>query len=111
MVDMKEVLTTMMRGWMIREASWDNVNGAYTKDEIEAMTEACDGDRLKGETLYFFSHWSNDIQSAAAHYGIAIIDGKVVDIPAPPTPDHWWDCETSQWREPFKDDVAKEAVE
>lgn len=91
---MKELLETMMKGWKLHEQSWDG--SAYTKSEIAAMIEVCEGDKLKGELLYLFSYWSNDIQAIAAFYGVGY-DGP---IPEAPGSEYWWDTKTKEWRRP-----------
>lgn len=107
----KSMLHTMFTGWQKREASWDG--DQYTLSEEEAMTEAANGDMLYGSLLHYFSHWSNDIQTAAAHYGIAFSNDEdkayhqlqIIDVPEPPSPDHWWD--KGEWKEPHPtDEVA-----
>lgn len=100
-VIMKELCRRMLDGWMIHEASWDPETNAYGCSDIDAMTAACGDDKVVGELLFLFSHWSNDIQSVAAVLGVAIIDGKVVDIPPPPSDQHWW--HNGAWQAPDGD--------
>lgn len=107
---MRLLLECMFTGWMIREKSWVDEDHKYTKTEEEAMIEACGGDKFKGELLVLFSYWSNDIQSVAAHYCVALIDGEVKGIDAPPTPEHWWDADDKCWREPEPRDDKVEVI-
>jgi hypothetical protein len=90
----KELLETMFKGWKLHEDSWNGTT--YNISDIDAMVMACDGDKLKGELLYLFSYWSNDIQSIAAHYGV----GYQGTIEPPPSADHWYDFKAKQWRAP-----------
>lgn len=112
---MRDILETMFRGWILHEASYEH----RTQSTIEAirspedaMAEACGGDRLAGELLCLFGHWTNDVTSIAAHYGLALArrqpDGtllhddcavdtlmrggvlEIVNIAPPPTPEHFW---------------------
>lgn len=106
---MRELLRAIFMGWQLHEASWDNEASEYTRELEDCMTEAC-GDKETGVLLYLFSYWSNDIQAVGAHFGVAIIDGKVVDIAPAPSPEHWWDCETSAWREPEPADAKVEVT-
>lgn len=130
---MADLLRIMFKGWMIREASYvrnpewqallDKPNrtaeedrqmtymsgGDYGKSEEDAMIEAADGNTNLGLLLHYFSHWSNDIQSIAAHYGIGLQrEGDVadadsqmvlVDVPPAPSPLHWWNDDA--WQEPI----------
>jgi len=110
----KELLERMFRGWIIYESEQELL-GQETQEPTlleEAMIRACEGDELEGHLLTLFSHWSNDVQSIAAHYGLAIgrkqpdgsilhedgtIDtllkgGKlvIVHIDPAPSPAHYW---------------------
>lgn len=104
----RELLTCMFNGWRLHEASWDKDARKYTLDLTDAMTQAAGGDKMLGNLLDLFSYWSNDIQSVAAHYGIAINeDGSVrTDVPPPPTPEHYW--HNNEWCPPFEQHMAKE---
>ena len=101
-VVMKEILRTMMTGWMIRENSWDDENSAYHVSEPEAMKQACHGDEKMARALSLFSYWSNDIQDVAAHYGIAFVDSEVKDIEPAPSPMHYW--HKGKWNAPDEDE-------
>lgn len=90
---MKELLETMFLGWKLHEQSWNEEEAKYKRSEVECMIEACNGDKLKGELLYLFSYWSNDIQQVAAHYGV----GYNGPIEMPPSADYWFDFKDMKW--------------
>jgi hypothetical protein len=105
---MKELLRTMFEGWILRDQEGEDPS----RTSEECMTKACGGDELKGHLLTLFGHWSNDIVSLAAHYGIGLArkqpdgsllheDGTVetllaggvltiIDVPPAPSPEHYW---------------------
>lgn len=97
MTDMKELLKQMFQGWILHENSWDSESHRYTRTAEDCMTEACGGDELKGQLLYLFGHWSNDIQCIAPFYGLALEhrpnSGPLYikeDVPPAPSPHHYW---------------------
>ena len=101
------LLDTMLRGWSIHEASYDKERNEYKKDQIECMVEAAEGNGMLGYLLHLFSHWSNDVQHVANHYGLAyecIGEHKGAPItvrrliPPAPREDAYW--ENGQWIEP-----------
>ncbi len=123
---MKELLTTMLTGWCLHEASYEQRTESHmeaTRSPEDGMTEACGGDELKGELLCLFGHWSNDIMSIAAHYGVGLArkqpDGTLVyedgtidtlllggvltvtEVPPAPSREHYWSG--GKWCEPFKE--------
>ena len=69
------------------------------------MIEACQGNEALGAMLYYFSHWSNDILSVAAGYGIGVKKTdenergfEVVELPPKPeTGKYWWNQEDWEW--------------
>lgn len=107
-LDMKPVLKAMLEGWCLMDNK-AGFKGTDVPDE-EKMAQACDGNLLDGQLLTAMSHWSNDILSLAAHYGLGVArqqpDGSlvyddgtvdtlllggtliVVDVPAPPS--YYW---------------------
>ncbi len=108
---MKELLTQLYQGVIIREDSYvrgeDGRDGYYPMSEEDAMIQACGGDVIRGNLLVLFNYWSNDISSMAAHYGVGLerqnadgtqwVDnyadlGKLVliEIPPAPSPDYYW---------------------
>ncbi len=118
-----DLFVTMFEGFKLHEESWvrnptyDQATendkpflsaGDYKLTEEEAMVQAAEGDKELGNILHLFAHWSNDVQSVAAHMGIGIerVDndehGSILrvrrDIPEAPSPDHWWD--EGKWNEP-----------
>jgi hypothetical protein len=99
MIDMKAVLHAMLSGWCLK-----NNMSEEEQDGMEDHTyflPYCDNDRATAECLYLFSHWSNDLLSVAADFGITteLIDGKfqVVDTPPRPSEKHWFDCGGYEW--------------
>lgn len=111
----RTLLKQMMQGWILHEASYyappagDDehdaiVVGTYSRDTTECMIEACGGDVLRGNLLDLFGHWSNDIQSVAAHYGLALrrdTENKLFideNIPPAPSPEYYW--HDDQWNGP-----------
>jgi hypothetical protein len=125
---MRSLLRTMFEGWILREQleSIDSID----KSPERAMVEACGGDVLRGNLLVLFSHWSNDVVSIAAHYGVGLArkqpdgsllheDGTVdtllkggeltiINVPAPPSPEHYW--HGGQWKAPEQEfDQSQEA--
>lgn len=109
---MQTLFRTMFKGWDLRESSWDpnkspNWNGdQYTRTPEECMTEAAGGDEHLGYILHLFSHWSNDIISMAAYYGVGIKSREgeftgfeVVDVPPAPGENYWWDDSGHTWKE------------
>lgn len=108
----KELISVMFQGWIIREASWVPAaedtqfsSGSYGKTEEEAMIEACQGDKSLGYLLHLFSYWSNDIQVVAPDYGIFLnleeteqgLRLFVDTVPAKPNHETWWDLEEGRW--------------
>lgn len=95
----RELLVVMFEGWRLHEASYHPPHG-YERDRVECMTEAAGGDRLVGELAHLFSHWSEDVISVAAHYGVGwLADGTFsTDLPPPPSQEHWWT--SGEWRPP-----------
>lgn len=104
----KALLSTMMKGWMIRENSWDPASASYKKEEEDAMIEAGASDQRLASLLVLFSYWSNDIQSVAAEYGIGLINDEVVDLPPQPDPSWWWDTQENKWCAPFPEYEVKD---
>lgn len=111
----KELLRMMFHGWVLREASMEQRTEhtlEATRSEEDAMAEACGGDKLMGELLVLFGHWSNDIVSIAAHYGLGLArrqpDGtllhddstvdtlmkggklEIIEVPPAPSREHYW---------------------
>jgi hypothetical protein len=121
---MRSLLRMMFTGWILHEESYEQRTESTiqaTRSEEDAMIEACGGDALLGQLLCLFGHWSNDVTSSAAHYGLEIVrvgpdgeewrldntldtllkPGKMKirdDVPAPPTGAHWW--HKGEWRAP-----------
>lgn len=87
---MKDLLTVMFTGWQLHEDSWDPAASAYNRSPEACMIEAAGNNENIGHLLYFFSHWSNDIVSMAAHFGVGIADGKIIEVPPPPHKDAFW---------------------
>lgn len=111
--EMKTLLRQMMAGFILHEQSWDEDEKEYTVPMEEAMRQACGGDARRGNLLYLFSYWSNDILAEAAHYGLALtrVDGRSVlreDVPPAPTPEHWWD--ENHWEAPLPRDPVDVAA-
>lgn len=106
---MKDLFRKMFNGWKIHEASW--TGEGYARDETDCMIEACNGNKIEGQMLSLFDHWSNDIQALAAHYGITVErnekDELVIreDIPSAPSPDHWWN--NGVWKAPEVDETLE----
>lgn len=100
------ILRAMFTAWKLHEASWDDRGSEYKRTEKECYLEAANGDAKWARLLELFSHWSNDIQDVAAHFGIAFDeDGNVSDNVSPaPSENHWW--HEHAWQAPF----AKEKV-
>lgn len=116
---MRTLLKQMMQGWILHEMSYvppatDDLPGGYCRDSVDCMIEACGGDALRGYLLHLFDYWSNDIQSVAPHYGIALVrdenNNLVIreDIPPAPSPDYYW--HNDQWNEPEKPTVIEIAA-
>lgn len=126
---MKTLLRQMFQGWINHEKA--STQGDVMVPGIPAepsMVEACDGDERKGLLLVLFGHWSNDILSIAAHYGLALArrqpdgtllhaDGtvdtllkggtlEIVDIPPAPSEDHYWYA--GEWKAPEPDMSGEE---
>lgn len=106
---MRQILEQMFTGWQIYHQSWDGEK--HTRDATDCMIEACDCDPLRGELLALFSHWSNDILSIAAHYGLAlhtdengVMTGVRTDVPPAPSPEHYW--YEGEWKAPDADDIT-----
>lgn len=119
---MKELLTQMFTGWILREQEGEMPDRFIE----ECMVEACGGDELRGHMLVLFGHFSNDIISLAAHYGIGLArkqpngtllhaDGTIdtllkggeltiIEVPPAPSRQHYW--YKGQWNEPPGDDLA-----
>lgn len=118
---MREMLKQMFTGWALREAAYDHDSQEYTRSEEDCMEQACDGDDLRAGLLVLFSHWSNDITSLAAHYGLELVrtapdgtwwrqDGTIdtllkpgaltvrEDVPPAPSLTHWWN--NGEWVDP-----------
>jgi len=119
---MKDLLKTMFEGWAIYQNSWTETDEGYREEMSmeQALTQACGGDVLKGNLLALFGHWSNDIASIGAHYGVGIakqkLDGTliyedgtvdtllrrgkmvVVEVPPAPTSDCYWFA--GEWKVP-----------
>lgn len=119
---MRDLLVKMFSGWILHEASYvprEEGPGSYSITLEEAMTEACAGDAREGILLSLFGHWSNDVVSMAAHYGVGLArrqpdgtmlheDGTVdtllkggqltmIVVPPPPSPAHYWSA--GAWQE------------
>lgn len=122
---MRDLLEKMFRGWILLEQSYvERVGGGtYTRTQEDCMVEACNNNVLEGHLLTLFGHWSNDVISLAAHYGLALArrqpddtllhdDGtvdtllkggklEIVYIDPAPTPEHYW--YKGQWNAPDPD--------
>lgn len=110
---MKEFLRNMMNGWV------DHINVGDPDVPLETHMLAYANDEREAYLLTLFSHWSAEIEAVAAHYGLGIvkitpegkevwsdstvdnylIEGthKVVDIPLPPSSNHYWHA--GRWQE------------
>lgn len=106
----RELLLVMFEGWRLHEASY--VDSEYTKTHLDASVEAAGSDVMLGTLAFLFGHWSNDVIAVAAHYGVGFAsDGTVTsDLPAAPTPEHFW--YEGEWRPPFddSDDIGEDIV-
>lgn len=119
---MAELLHTMFEGWIQHE---EDLKADEQAQIEESMIKVCGGDQMAGCLLALFSHWSNDVSSIAAHYGIVLArrqpdgtllhdDGtvdtlckggvlEIVYIGPAPSREHYW--HKGQWNAPdeFKD--------
>lgn len=122
---MRELLEKMLRGWVLYESeqATSEQEKQPSPELEEVMTRICGGNQLEGHLLTLFGHWSNDIISMAAHYGLALArrqpngdllhdDGtvdtllkggklEIVEIEPAPSLDHYW--YKGQWNAPDPD--------
>lgn len=121
--DIKQLLHTMFTGWILHEASYEQRTDSRieaTRSPEDAMIEACGGDEQLANLLCLFSHWSNDVTSVAAHYGLTLArrqpdgtllhpDGtvdtlikggvlEIVKIEPAPAPNYYW--HEGRWNAP-----------
>lgn len=131
MPTLTEVLEIMFDAWCLHENSYtphptdSTKNGAYQIDlHTACVTSAATHlgldsisryeARIVGSLVYFFNHWSNDIQSTAAHMGFGLArDANErlirVTVPAAPSADHYW--HGGEWKADLGDEVADVAAE
>lgn len=116
---MSVLLQIILEGMAIHENSYNN--GAYDVTRDEATSEAAKkilGDAAENALTGFFchlaSHWSNDVQTVAAYYGMELLRKEGLglfvsyDVPAAPSFEHYWD--DHQWiapRDEEETDVAR----
>lgn len=102
MIDYKELLTRMYKGWVIRENSWDSELEVYNKSENEAMLEACEGNEVEARLLTLFSFWSNDVQDVGLLLDIRLRRDEneklIIDsVPPRPSDQHVFDHTDGKW--------------
>lgn len=105
---MKAILALMFTAWADRQRP----DIVAVESEDETYARVCNGDEHKAQLLLLFSHWSNDIEGYAAHYGVGLAwkqpdgtfthaDGTidtllaggevtVIELPPAPSLDHYW---------------------
>lgn len=93
---LKLLLKRMFEGWKLLDEN-------PRLNDPDAMIQACGGDHVVGTLLFLFGHWNNDIETWAAHLGIAVerdelghVCGIREDVPAAPSLEHYW--EDDRWR-------------
>jgi hypothetical protein len=108
---MKTLLKQMFTGFILHEKSWDSEKEDYTRDIIDCMIEACDGDTIRGNMIHLFDHWSNDIQAMAPYYGLELtrdVNNNLVineQVPQAPSTNHYWN--DGKWEEMPLDELEE----
>ena len=126
---MKTMLRTMLQGWCDHEKTVE-ARGQETQapTQLEEIYERAGCTPNEARLLVLFGHWSNDVISIAAHYGLTVArrqpdgtllhaDGtvdtllkggtlEVVEIADAPSPDHYW--HKGRWNAPEPDMSGEE---
>lgn len=106
-MNIKELLRKMLNGMCVHENSWDANDSRYTIDNKAGMATQTESP-IEAGLMHLFSHWENDVQALAAHYGFEIregVDGKLFvadDLPPAPSYEHYW--KGGQWHGPSPDE-------
>lgn len=122
---LSEILEIMFDAWCLHENSYVVTDplkeyGEYEIKKAEAfikVTKEKFGDENinapVGYLIYLFDHWSNDIQSIAAHRGIGIRRNpkshrlERYTVPPAPSLEHRW--ADGEWIAPSKEDWMKDS--
>ena len=126
---MKTMLRTMLQGWCDHEKTVE-ARGQETQapTQLEEVYERLGCTPGEARLMVLFGHWSNDVISEAAHYGLTVArrqpdgtllhaDGtvdtllkggvlEVVEIEPAPSPEHYW--HKGQWNAPEPDMSGEE---
>lgn len=112
---MKTIIREIFTGWILYAKSWNPETRVYEREMTACMIEAAGDDYIRGQLLFLFAEWGNDLQSLAPHYGLALercFAGELYineDIPPPPAADFWWRDGT--WYAPGADPVGVSPVQ
>ena len=90
----RDLLHILLQGW----ADQSNTDGV---DLDELFRRYADGDANIASMLALMSHWSNDLMSHAADFGLTLEMKDeiwiVVEVPPKPPGNFYWSCGSLEW--------------